>query len=409
MRILYLSPLIPAPSGNGGKRAIYNHLEDVARGDHQVDLMVVDVEESGETVSSTFAQFRPRVFPRAMPLGRSVRGMLAALGQWLFDARPRATAVVASREAVGAVSDVLARERYDLVVVDHLNAWSLLGDRRLQVPVLYVAHNVETEVLADQRAQHSRFSLRGLRLSIECGKMRRFESELLLRATAVSAIAATDCASPLLHAVRDKIVVWPELPDLKVSDWRPSGSRTLLFVGSASYFPNRDAILWLITSLMPEIERLAPDVVLRIAGTAAADIANVAVPSNVVLEGFVSPEHLDELHRTAELFVCPVVLGSGIKIKVLEATSYGLPIAATAESLGGIDYLEGAALTIGRDGAFAARQITTWLSSSERLLGASQAATANLIRARSERAPLLDAVSAIAARNARQHREGAAS
>ena len=396
MKVLYLAPLVPSASGNGGKRAVYNHLEDLARTTTDVDLMVVDVEGSGETLPAAFACFRGRVFRRALPLGASAKGLVAALCQLLFDPRPRAAAVVASSEARRAVREMLRDGRHDVVVVDHLNAWSLLDGVATDVPIQYIAHNVESDVLRDQRTHDGRSFLSGMRLSVELAKMVRFESALLRRATTVTAIASTDCASALMRAVRAKTAVWPELPDVRVQGWRPPGSRTLLFVGSAAYFPNRDAIEWLVTQFMPAVNRLVPDVVLRIAGTARAELADLAVPASVVFEGFVSAARLDELHRTCDLFVCPVVLGSGIKIKVLEASAYGLPIAATRESLGGIDYLRDAALVIGRDGAAAACAVIDLLGDVERLAAASAQATAQLVRARGARAPLLAPAAAAA-------------
>ena len=87
----------------------------------------------------------------------------------------------------------------------------------------------------------------------------------------------------------------------------------------------------------------------------------------VIFEGFVTKERLDELHRIAEIFVCPVVLGSGVKIKVLEAVAFGLPIVASIESLRGIDFLLGNAVTITRDVGAAATRIVDLLNSPETL------------------------------------------
>ena len=392
MRILYLSPLIPAPSGNGGKRAVYNHLEDVMRSSDQIDLVAVDVEARGEALPTAFASLNGRVFQRALPPGRSLRGLLAAARQWLFDGRPRAAAVVASEAARKAVRTAIAATRYDAVIVDHLNAWSLIDDVPIRAPIVYLAHNVESDVLADQYAQYTAWSLRRWQISAELRKMERYEKGLLRRADAIVAIAASDCASPLLQLVRAKTVVWPELPSLKTPAWSASGTRSLLFVGSAAYFPNRDAIEWLVSAFMPTLARLAPDVTLRIAGTARAEVADLDAPYSVLFEGFVSEARLDELHRISDVFVCPVVLGSGIKIKVLEASSYGLPVAATAESLRGIDYLAGASLQINRESEAAARAVVALLNDRGRLVAASERALHQLQQARTTRRSLLATV-----------------
>jgi glycosyltransferase involved in cell wall biosynthesis len=38
------------------------------------------------------------------------------------------------------------------------------------------------------------------------------------------------------------------------------------------------------------------------------------------------------------LFICPVVLGSGVKIKVVEALSYGMPVALSEPSRAGVEF-----------------------------------------------------------------------
>ena len=389
MKVLYLAPLVPSISGSGGKRAIFNHLEDLARVTTDVDLMVVDIEDCGEALPEAFSAFRGCVYPRALPRGRGLRGLLVAAGQLLFDRRPRAAAVVASTQAREAVRKALRETRYDVVVVDHLNAASLIDGTGTDVPIQYIAHNIEADVLRDLRAREGRSRIRSWRLSMEIAKMARFESALLARASRVTVIAATDRDAAALRSVRDKTVVWPELPGVRVPQWVAPRTRSLLFVGSAAYFPNRDAIEWLVSDFMPALAGLAPDVVLRIAGTSLQDMGDQAPSPSVIFEGFVSSERLDELHRVCDLFICPVVLGSGIKIKVLEASGYGLPVAATRESLAGIDYLDGAALRIGRDGEAAARAVAAFLADPRELEAASARSLEMLRQARSSRAPLV--------------------
>jgi glycosyltransferase involved in cell wall biosynthesis len=118
-------------------------------------------------------------------------------------------------------------------------------------------------------------------------------------------------------------------------------------------------------------------------------MGRLPLPPNVVFEGFVSSERLDELHRICDLFICPVTLGSGIKIKVLEATGYGLPVAATRESLAGIDYLGDAVCRIHRDPKRAALVVAALLADPRQLEAMSARASAGLEAAHALRSPLV--------------------
>jgi polysaccharide biosynthesis protein PslH len=397
MKVLYLAPLLPAPSGSGGKRAIYNHLEDMLGEDASVDAFFVDVESGGEHDLGRFASFAPQVFARAMPkFAEGFKGKIAAIGGLAFNSLPRSLAVVASKAARKVISTRLAAHAYDVVIVDHLNAYAMLHGLPLSIPVIYVAHNVESEILKQAAARLPAGSLRRFAARIDLARMSRIETALLAKAAKVVLIGAADAALPEMRRVAEKVVFWPELPQLKTPHWTHPGTKRLLFVGSAKYFPNKDAIEWLAERLLPAVLAVDPEITLDIAGTTWAEIGSGPVPAGVTFHGFVSDEVLDDLHRNAAMFICPVVLGAGIKIKMLEAASYGLPSAATPASLAGISFLDGIALRIARDDPEqAAREIAALLADAVRLNALGAAGLHALTAAIAARASLLDHARAV--------------
>lgn len=392
MNVLYLAPLLPAPSGSGGKRAIYNHLEDMLGEDASVDAFFVDVESLGEQDLGRFARFAPQVFARAMPrFGEGIKGKVAALSAMVFNALPRSLAVVASKVARKTIASKLAAGAYDVIIVDHLNAYGMLHGMKLSVPVIYVAHNVESAILEQAADRLPARSLRRVAALIDLARMRRIEAEVLTQAAKVVLIGAADAALPEMQRVAEKVVLWPELPQLKTPHWSHPGTKRLLFVGSAKYFPNKDAIGWLVEHLLPALLMADPEIALDIAGTTWEEMSRGPVPAGVTFHGFVSDQVLDELHRNAALFICPVVLGAGIKIKMLEAASYGLPSAATVASLAGIDFLTGISLCIERDDPErAARDIAGLLADPDRLNSLGAAGLHALTAAIAARVSLLD-------------------
>jgi glycosyltransferase involved in cell wall biosynthesis len=396
MKILYLAPLLPAPSGNGGKRAIYNHLEDMLDDDAEITAFFVDVEAAGEPDLRVFARFDPQVFDRAVAkFGDGWKGKAAAISTLLFSNLPRSLAVVASPVARARIAAALAQGEYDAVIVDHLNAFSLIRGLKLIIPVIYVAHNVESEVLRQAAVRLPTWSLRRMIADLDHARMRRVEREMLTVAAKVAVIGAGDMAHPVLSSFSGKVVVWPELPQLKIPLWSNPKSKKLLFVGSAKYFPNMDAISWLVHTLMPALLSVDSGITLDIAGTKADELQLDDNPPGVTFHGFVSDARLDELHREANLFICPVVLGAGIKIKMLEAASYGLPSAATDESLLGIDFLTSLALRIDRNAPNeAAGKIAAAFRDQEGLSRISAAGASALAETISTRASLLDHVRA---------------
>lgn len=110
---------------------------------------------------------------------------------------------------------------------------------------------------------------------------------------------------------------------------------TLLFVGNFRHTPNREGLSWLLDHVMPAVLARRQDVVLRVVG---ANVICMPLPSPLPawldLRGEVPSvtPHLEE----CTLFVCPVLTGSGVRVKLLEAYASGIPVVSTSIGAEGI-------------------------------------------------------------------------
>ena len=107
---------------------------------------------------------------------------------------------------------------------------------------------------------------------------------------------------------------------------------TYLFVGTMGYRPNRDAAIWLAKDIWPRMLAVQPHAQLRIVGRNPPDELNGT--QNVVATGEVDDiQH--ELDR-ADVALVPVRLGSGTRVKILEAWANGLPVITTQKGAEGL-------------------------------------------------------------------------
>ncbi len=111
--------------------------------------------------------------------------------------------------------------------------------------------------------------------------------------------------------------------------------RGLLFVGNFNHPPNIDAICWFCEEIMPRVLERLPNVKLSVIGpNPPAQVQALAGP-NVSIRGWV-PEtgsHLD----AARVSIAPLRVGAGMKGKIGEALSRGIPVVTTsigAEGMG---------------------------------------------------------------------------
>jgi GT2 family glycosyltransferase len=123
-----------------------------------------------------------------------------------------------------------------------------------------------------------------------------------------------------------------------LSDGRESD--TMLFLGSFRHGPNLTAIEWFIRHVLPRIVAERPDARLVVVGSdpPPGDLFAGAGDS-VELLGFVEDVRT-ELARRA-LFVCPILNGSGVRVKLLEAFAAGIPVVSTTIGAEGLARTDG--------------------------------------------------------------------
>lgn len=402
MKILYLSAVVPGASGSGGKRACYNHFIELQKMATSVHAVFVSVDgtqldvgflDSEKTSWKLFARETPRI-------GDGLRAKLFALFNLFFGKWPRQCKAAYSREANLHIAEYMFRNPVDVIVVEHISGLALLEKRKLGVPVVYISHNLEANILRDQLNYSSRNSMYRFLLFLDLLKMKTFEKKIIQEVNGVICISSVDVGETvnLADGAADRVVHWQELNALKPAKWRYTGKKQLLFVGSASYFPNREAIEWLVNMLMPEIFKIDPSVNLYLCGSSAKDIDLLVAVPNVHFLGFVSDDMLEQYHRESDLFVSPIRLGGGIKMKVLDVLSYGMPVVASRESMRGIEFIHPFPTIDFDDISATAQMIVELLASEQRLSELSAMTVRQLTDEITGRAGLLDVVKSLAVR-----------
>jgi GT2 family glycosyltransferase/glycosyltransferase involved in cell wall biosynthesis len=111
--------------------------------------------------------------------------------------------------------------------------------------------------------------------------------------------------------------------------FRPSGREpfTLLFLGSFRHLPNVEALEWFLREVFPRIRKDEPRARLVIVGSDPPPRHSLRDPEAIEMVGFV--EDVREPLMRYSLFVCPILAGSGVRVKLLEAFAAGIPVVST--------------------------------------------------------------------------------
>jgi glycosyltransferase involved in cell wall biosynthesis len=170
----------------------------------------------------------------------------------------------------------------------------------------------------------------------------------LIRASDVTLVVSEPERAQVLADVPDAdVVIVPNVNPVRErvpgAGWR-SG---ILFVGGFEHPPNVDGALMLVRSVMPGVWRELPDVPVTIVGAKPPAEVQALESPLVRVAGWV-PD-LDPLLDSARALVAPLSYGAGLKGKVTQALSVGLPVVTTSIGAEGLDAVDGEQMLIADD------------------------------------------------------------
>lgn len=249
---------------------------------------------------------------------------------------PQRLRQVACRGVGAYLLDLVRRDPVDFV---HVEGYFLMQHvpAELGLPIFLAEENIEYEV---ERGRHEIDGHRGRDWRV----IRSLEHDAWRRADRCGAVTADDLA-----------VMRADVPALRVH-WLPPGcdhfsptdpggarladlpapGRRVVYTGSAAWAPSRDATLYLLGEVWPRVLATVPDAHLVVAGSGQveSELGLDVVDPSVHLCGALPS--LGPLLHSADVFVCPVRFGGGVKSKILESLHAGCAIASTPAGVHGL-------------------------------------------------------------------------
>lgn len=343
MRILFAGTNLPVPPNNGQAIRSLSILRALASCGHELEFLAAvnkPVPESLEPLSSycqNIGLVRSDV-PNVSHNSNYLRRVICLLSGTSFSIER-----FRSRKVREAIQHCLDTETFNLIVADGL--YSLVNIPSTAVPIALNCHNIEYMI-------YQRYA--GLERSRAKRIYARIESRLILReeeraCNRVSlAMVCSRRDRDFLQQMRDDLPV-SVIPNVVDTDFfsgveQRSGDRekrpVILFLGSMDWFPNRDAVEFFASAVLPLVRAECPQVKFVVAGRnpAAAFVSKFAGDHSIEFTGTV-PD-IRPFLSAATVVIAPLRIGSGTRIKILEASASGRPTVATKVGAEGLDLIE---------------------------------------------------------------------
>ena len=343
MKVLQLCNKPPYPPVDGGSMAMNSITQGLMQAGCEVHVLTVETDKHPVNKASMPAEYLANTHFESVYVDLGIKAIPAGVallcGESYHVKRYR------SERFASKLKDILQHESFDVVHVESifLTPYVPLIRRYSKAKVVLRAHNVE-HMIWKHVAQSTRQPLKRWYLKHLSLALRAYEVEHINDYDGVVSITQSDaqvfrelgCRRPLVSI---PFAIEPvELPEVAVVPG------TLFHIGAMDWMPNRDSIEWLLEKVWPTVHKEVPQAQLFLAGR--------KMPARLMkmkAEGVHIVGEVDDAMRFIagkQINVVPLLSGSGIRVKIIEAMSVGKAVVTTTVGARGIDYTDGENLLI---------------------------------------------------------------
>lgn len=341
-RILFLTPDLPYPPHQGAAIRTYNLIKNLSP-QYEIHLLSFVQEGPASDRTGPLAAHCRDIVTVPPPVRSASKRAISVL----CSAQPDMALRLPSSEFSHQLRLWLDRERFDFVQVEAIEmAQYGLATKKsgLPSPPLVVFDDINAEYVLQRRAfetdiKHPSRWLGAFYSLIQWEKLRRYEAQVCRQVDKVVAVSQADAqALQRLVAGLEPTVV-PNGVDSSYyspADTDHESDTTMVFTGKMDFRPNVDAVLWFAKEVLPLVRQEVPEVEFKVVGRNPHQrLHSLKGTPGITMTGYV--EDTRPYIAEAGVYVVPLRVGGGTRLKVLEAMSMGKAIVCTSLGCEGID------------------------------------------------------------------------
>ena len=328
------------PLDRGGKIRSFNIARELARR-HEVGLFIFYprmAPDPHEQLRDFFATVE--CLPLDLP-GRTSFGDMLAYAANAVTARPYQMRKYCRPAARQRLRELLRHGEYDVLLCDFLDTAGVVP-WELGVPTVIFTHNVEA-VIWKRHFEVSRNPLWKVIAWREYRTMDRAERRFTKMADHVLTVSDEDRRAFLEFLPEEKVTTVPTGVDLDYfkAPETLECSHSLVFTGSMDWLPNEDGIVYFSTEILPLIQQQIADVTLSVVGRRPTRKLLALAENNPAVRVTGAVDDIRPYIRKAGVYVVPLRIGGGTRIKIFEAMAMGCAVVSTTVGAEGLPVRHG--------------------------------------------------------------------
>jgi polysaccharide biosynthesis protein PslH len=349
MRTLHLTTELPYPAASGGAIRVNGIIEGLHKAGHDVTVICFHEGDASEVPDYINIETVPLIT-------RTKRQRINTL---LFTQTADIALRLYSDKFATRLRELLIHQQFDLVQFEGIEMVCYLPivkqaqpDAKLCFDTFNAEFALQDTIYRIDRGKIKRWPA-ALYSWLQVGRIKRFEGRMCRLADMVVAVSPEDATSLQPFRPDQRIHIIPN--GIHVGDFMDTSTsllvgaqhaesllsspiehnNALVFTGKMDYRPNIDAMLWFTESILPHIKRDMPDVNLYIVGQKPhARLEHLTTTDNVHITGWV--DSVAPYLQNATVYIAPLRMGSGTRLKLLGAMAAGCAIVATTTACAGL-------------------------------------------------------------------------
>lgn len=352
MRVLYLSQLIPYPADAGPKVRIYHVLQYLAQAGHEITFVafrrVGDRPEAIDHLRQHCKSVHTVLMHRSRTQDAWHLARSTLIGQPFLISRDSVA------EMYNLLDGLLSRQQFDAIHVDQLwmAQYGLVAKNLSQSdakPLTVLDQHNAVYLVPQRLAANTSNRLKRAFLTLESRKLARYELETCGQFDHIIWVSEEDRAalSRIANghmATRDELVI-PICVDVenRFPVRRAKHARRVTFLGGMHWPPNAEGVLWFVQEVWPSVIQAVPDATLTIIGKQPPSELKGSV-KNLEVTGFV--DDVEPYLVETAAFIVPLNAGGGMRVKIVDAWAWGMPVVSTSIGAEGLKFIDGSNLIL---------------------------------------------------------------
>jgi len=336
MNILVLANKLPFPPRDGGSIATLNMLLGLHHAGHQLTCLAMNTSKHPFPLEQIPQELQNKIHFLGVECDTSLRP-LRLLINLLFSNTPYIAERFKSKSYSRALHGLLQAESFEIIQFEGPYLFSYLEQIRKESParISLRAHNAEhliwQRICLKENSPVKKYYFRNL-----ARRLQTFECMVSNRVDMLIPISEKDEAifrelgtfTPMLTIPTGLNLAEYPLTEIP-------GDSSIFFIGALDWLPNQEGLTWFLDHVFDLLLEELPEIRLHVAGRNAPEsIRKKLVHRNIIFHGEV--EDARTFMQSKGIMVAPLLSGSGLRIKILEAMALGRPVVTTSTGIEGI-------------------------------------------------------------------------